>query len=100
MSTQDKHGKANMAAWEAAHRVVRKTGEKYRDNNRSNLPWREIRAQLRQNGDFVDTLSVPPWWTAESPQMMLLRAILEEAGFEQDQHVYRWKDRELPPVDR
>jgi|GEM_PF-2854791 len=87
----DKRGKANMDAWEAAHKIAKTIRKEYKDKKWSRLPWREIRDQLRRNGHLVDMTAVPVNWTNESPQMVKMRLILEEAGFKQDGHLYYWE---------
>ena len=88
---QDKHGKANPEAWEKTRKVARKMRKDYKDEEWSKLPWREIRNQLRQSGDTVDMTKVPPDWTSESPQMIKMRTILQQAGFKAEGHLYRWE---------
>ena len=88
---QDKIGKANKDAWDAARKIAKTVKKEYKNEDWSRLPWREIRDQLRHTGNVVDTTAVPVTWTNESPQMVKLRSILEEAGFEQDDHLYVWR---------
>lgn len=88
---QDKHGKANPEAWEKTRKVAKKMRKDYKDEEWSKLPWREIRNQLRQFGDTVDMTKVPPNWTSESPQMIRMRTILQQAGFTAKDHLYRWE---------
>ena len=88
---QDKHGQANLEAWEKTRKVARKMRKDYKDEEWSKLPWREIRDQLRQSGDTVDMTKVPADWTSESPQMVKMRTILQRAGFKEEGHLYRWE---------
>lgn len=87
-----KKGNANLRAWEAARKVAKAVRKEYKDEGWSRLPWREIRDQLRRNGNSVDLSTVPVSWTSESPQMVKLRTILEEAGFKMEGHLYFWED--------
>ncbi len=87
----DKHGKANLEAWEKARKVAKKMRKGHKDEEWSKLPWREIRNQLRQSGDTVDMTKVPANWTSESPQMIKMRTILQQAGFKAQDHLYRWE---------
>jgi hypothetical protein len=92
---QENYGQANREAWEAARKVAKKRRKDYKDKEWSKLPWREIRNQLRQSGDTIDTTLVPVTWTSESPQMSKMLIILEEAGFKKEDHLYRWEGK--PP---
>ena len=87
----DKHGKANLEAWEKARKVAKKMRKDHKDEEWSKLPWREIRSQLRQSGDSVDMTKVPANWTGESPQMIKMRTILQQAGFKAQNHLYHWE---------
>jgi hypothetical protein len=86
----DKIGKANRDAWDAAKKIAKSMRKDYKKADWSKLPWHEIRRQLRETGDVVDTTRVPPCWLSESPQMVKMRLILEEAGFRAEDHLYRW----------
>jgi hypothetical protein len=89
---QDKIGQANRNAWEAAHKTAKAMRKEHKEESWRKLPWREIREQLRRNGDVVDMTAVPVSWTSESPQVMKMHDILQEAGFIQDGHLYIWKE--------
>jgi hypothetical protein len=91
---QEKRGNANMDAWEAARKIAKATRKEYKDEEWSRLPWREIRDQLRHNGNVVDMTAVPVSWTSESPQMVKMRLILREAGFKEDGHLFYWEESE------
>ena len=87
----DKHGRANLEAWEKTRKVAKKMRKDHKDEEWSKLPWREIRNQLRQSGDTVDMTKVPANWTSESPQMIKMHTILQQAGFKAQGHLYRWE---------
>ncbi len=95
---QEKRGKANKDAWEAARKVAKKMRKDYKDEEWGKLPWREIRNQLRQSGDTVDMTRVSANWTSESPQMTKMRIILEKAGFKEEGYLYRWEPKSTRKV--
>ncbi|MDQ2696398.1 MAG: hypothetical protein M3Z21_13690 [Pseudomonadota bacterium] len=88
--------KANKKAWDAAHKaaqsVLRKQTRNHKYEPLGNI-WYEISKQLRQTGDTVDVDAVNQWWTTESQQRQLMKAILEKAGFQPQGTVYRWADK-------
>ena len=92
----DKIGNANREAWEAAQQVAKTQRQEYKDEDWSKLPWQEIRRQLRESGDVVDMTAVPTHWTSESPEMVKIRLILEEAGCIPDEHLYVWPSSDQP----
>ncbi|HXH01999.1 MAG TPA: hypothetical protein VNN09_01640 [Candidatus Competibacteraceae bacterium] len=91
---EGKRGIADPDAWEAAKKVAKALRKARKEEKGSGewrkLPWKEIRAQLRRKGDYVDLDAVPPTWLSESPQIQDMRRILEEAGFVAEGNIYRW----------